>query len=304
MREIYRRIWRETGRAQIVLMGLSILVAVMAAVHLQYQKDIVNGLAESMAHAELFVLGAQFLGILILTNGLNFALGYRTSILSENAVRTIRTRIFLEHARKSASDDEEALPQSTLGTMIAAEAEELGKFAGGAFATPLVQVGVVVSVIAFIASTQPLLGVFVLGIVVPQAVIALRVQKHINLRVAERVKILRRATKRIVGEDIQRVEQAVLADFDEIVEARRKIYLFKLSTKFAMNSINALGTAGVLVLGGWFVLEGRTDIGTVVADLAGLARIAQPWREILAFYRNLSAARVKFELLKTALPKG
>ena len=304
MGDLYRRIWRLTGRAQLLLMSLSVLVAVLAAVQLQYQKDIINGLAETMERSELLLLGAQFLAVLILTNGLNFVLGYRGSILSETVIRTLRAQIYRRQAQEETASGDRSTAQSGLATMIAAEAEEVGRFAGDAFATPLVQVGVVVSVVAFIASTQPMLGVFVMGIVLPQAFIAWRVQKHVNLRVAERVKILRRVTSRIVAEDLKRVEQAVLADFDEIVEARRKIFRFKLSTKFALSSINALGTAGVLVLGGWLVLEGRTDIGTVVADMAGLARMAQPWRELLAFYRNLSAVQVKYELLRTALPKG
>ena len=63
-----------------------------------------------------------------------------------------------------------------------------------------------------------------------------------------------------------------------------------------------MGTAGILVLGGWLVLKGKTDIGTVVAALTGLARISQPWRDLITFYRNLSAVRVKYDLLIAALP--
>ena len=64
-----------------------------------------------------------------------------------------------------------------------------------------------------------------------------------------------------------------------------------------------MGTAGVLILGGWLVLDGQSDIGIVVAALAGLNRIAQPWRELIAFYRELSAVRIKFHLLLPALPR-
>ncbi len=187
--------------------------------------------------------------------------------------------------------------------MIAAEAEEVGKFAGAAIATPVMQAGILVSVVAFIAVNQPYLGLFAMGVVLPQALIVILLQKHINARIAERVKALRLATNRIVAEDIKEAEQAILSDFDTVYEARRRIYLFKQSSKFALNAINGIGTAGVLVLGGWLVLEGRADIGIVVAALMGLGRIAQPWRELIAFYRELSAVRVKFHLLLPALPR-
>jgi len=59
---------------------------------------------------------------------------------------------------------------------------------------------------------------------------------------------------------------------------------------------------GILVFGGWLALEGRTDIGSIVAALSGMTRISQPWHELIAFYRDLSATRVKFELLPLAQP--
>lgn len=303
MLELYQRIWRGTGPAQIVLIVLSLSVAALAAVPLQYQKDIINGLADGMERHDLLRLGVEFFGFLVLSAALKFVLGYRVSILCEATIRLIRTRIYLGQRDVIRPKGDEPIQQGTLATMIAAEAEEVGKFAGGAISSPVMQVGILVSVIAFIAVNQPLLGLFAMGVVLPQALIVMMLQKHINARIAERVKALRRATNQVVAEDIKRVEQAVLQDFDAIYEARRKIFLFKQSSKFALNAITGIGTAGILILGGWLVLEGRADIGIVVAALAGLGRITQPWRELIAFYRELSAVRVKFHLLLPALPK-
>lgn len=302
MLELYQRIWRNTGPAQIVLVVLSLAVAALAAVPLQYQKDIVNGLADGMERQELLWLGAQFLGFLVLSAAIKFVLGYRMSIVCESATRLIRTRIYLKQGNAAGPGADEPIQQGTLATMISAEAEEVGKFAGASISTPVMQIGILVSVIAFIAVNQPYLGLLAIGVVLPQMFIVIFLQKHINARIGQRVTALRRATNRIVAEDIKEAEQAVLSDFDEVYEARRRIFLFKQSSKFALNAINGIGTAGVLILGGWLVLDGRSDIGIVVAAMAGLSRIAQPWRELIAFYRELSAVRVKFHLLLPALP--
>jgi ABC-type bacteriocin/lantibiotic exporter with double-glycine peptidase domain len=93
----------------------------------------------------------------------------------------------------------------------------------------------------------------------------------------------------------------VLEDFNKIYEARRKIFIFKLSAKFVLNAINGLGITGILLLGGWLVLEDKTSVGVLVAALSGMERISQPWRELITFYRDLSAVRVKFHLLLPAL---
>jgi hypothetical protein len=71
--------------------------------------------------------------------------------------------------------------------MLSAESEAVGAFAGSAIASPLMQLGTLISVIAFIFASQPWLGVLALGIVVPQAGIVVAVQRHINHRVRERV---------------------------------------------------------------------------------------------------------------------
>jgi ABC-type multidrug transport system fused ATPase/permease subunit len=292
MLELYKRIWIVTGRSQALLIVLSIAIAVLAAVPLKLQKEIINGVTGSMQLRTLLILGAGYLGVLLVRNALKFVLQYKSSMLSEGVIRRIRNRIYDEKAKDTE--------RGTVVEMIASEAEEVGRFAGTAMAAPLMQLGTLVSVIGYIASAQPVLGAFMIAIVVPQAVIAVAVQQRINDRVAHRVKVLRRATHRIAAEDIESAGEAVRSDFDEIYEARRRVFIFKFSSKLAMNVLTALGTAGILVLGGVLVIKGRTDVGTVVAALSGLTRINEPWRELIAFYRDLSIVRIKFELLLAA----
>lgn len=303
MLDLYRKIWQQTGSIQFLLIGFSVAVAGLAAVQLQYQKDIINRLAGDMEQSELLLLGAQFFGILLLSGAVKFALNYRSSVLGEKVVRTLRGEIFKKNVQVTAFGKSQSGHGSAIGPIITSEAEQVGKFAGSAVASPLMEIGTVVAVVAFIAATQALLGAFVVCIVAVQAVIVMWVQRRVNSRVAERVKLLRRTIDRLSADDLKAEEQGALRDFDEIFEARRKIFFFKFSTKFALNVSNAVGTAGILTFGGWLVLEGRTDIGTVVADLAGLARIAQPWRSLIAFYRNLSVVQVHYGLLKEALPR-
>ena len=92
--------------------------------------------------------------------------------------------------------------------------------------------------------------------------------------------------------------------FDEIVIVRRRVFIWKLSTKLALSVLSGLGSIGILMLGGWLVLQGRSDVGTVVAATTGLARLQQPWTQLVAFYRQVSTIRVKFELLRAVDPRN
>ena len=138
--------------------------------------------------------------------------------------------------------------------------------------------------------------------ILPQALIVIFTQRQVNRRVAERVRLLRHATDQVTREDATRAAEAATADFDAIYETRRGIFFWKLSTKFALSAIGGTGTVGILMLGGWLVTQGKSDVGMVVAATMGLARLQQPWTLLIAYYRQVSAVRVKFDLLRAARP--
>lgn len=297
MIELYRRIWAISARQQVVLIVLSLLIAALAAVPLQFQKTIINGLTESMDRKRLLLLCAGYLAVVLLSSGFRFAMDYRSAVLSENVIRRLRRRIYGERMDLSGDDKD---PRGKLVTMIAAEAEDLGRFAGDAIAEPVLQFGTLVSVIAFIASTQPFLGLLLAFVILPQAVIVMSLQKQINARVAKHLQVVRRATGRITAEAITTTQQAVLDDFDEIFEIQRGAFGLKISMKFALHVIFGLGVVGIMLLGGLLFLDGRTDIGSVVASLSALHRVNDPWHALISIYREVSAVRVRYELLVNA----
>jgi ABC-type bacteriocin/lantibiotic exporter with double-glycine peptidase domain len=299
--DLYRVIWRVTGHQQLLLIGLAVTVAALAAAPLKFQQLVINGLVEDGTISRIAWLCAGFLGVTLLSAGLKFALNYRLSVVREQIVLRLRERLYGNYVTDIATAAPDAPKRGTLVTMLAAEAESVGAFAGSAIASPLVQLGTLVSVIAFILASQPLLGALALGVVAPQAVIVVIMQGRINRRVRERVQALRDASDRISESDLARIEDEVVADFREVFETRRRLFLLKLSSKFALSAISMAGAVGILFLGGWLVLNDRSDVGTVVASLTGLTRIEGPWRELVSFFRNASTVRVKYAMLTHAI---
>ncbi len=300
--ELYAAIWRVSARRQIILIVLSAAVAALAAVPLSYQKDIINGLTASKLDRDgLLWLCAGMMAMILLSLGLKWLLGYRANILGEDTVRLLRLRIYDDAIGNGTERDSRI---GTLTTMISAEAEELGRFCGSAFSEPVMQIGTLVSVVGFIAATQPMLGAIALSMIVPQVILVLATQGEVNRLVGERVRILRNATDMSVASRFASIDQGVLAAFDTIYETRRRIFVWKLSTKFLLSAINGAGMVGVLALGGAFVIAGRTDVGTVVAATIGLGRLQGPTGFLIAFYRQVSATRVKFDLLRDTATTG
>ncbi len=300
MLAFYKRIWHATGRVQILLIVLSLIVAALAAVPLQFQKDIINSLGPDLDVTTLLWMCCGYLAVIVVTNIFKFWLNYRSNLLGEATIKRIRSAIY--EARFDSSQDLAIQKQSsgTIATILSAEAEEVGRFVGQAMANPIVQLGTLVSVVSFVASTQPYLGGFLVAIVVPQALIVLLLQERVNKRVRERTIVLRHATGSLSEESLAEMSAAqkdVLEDFDRIFETRRTIFRLKLSMKFAMNILSGIGLIGILLIGGLLMMEGRSDIGTVVASISALEKINGPWRLLLNFYKELSAVRVKYDLI-------
>ena len=297
MLSFYARIWKATGRVQILLIVLSLIVAALAAVPLQFQKDIINALGPELEVNTLVWMCGGYLAVIAITNAFKFALNYRSSLLGEATIRRIRAAVY-----EARLDDTQDLPiqkqsSGTIATIISAEAEEVGRFVGQAIANPIVQIGTLVSVVSFVAATQPYLAGFIVAVVVPQALIVLVLQARVNARVKERTIFLRQATGALTQEDVTEAQQAVLDDFDQIYETRRGIFRLKLSMKFAMNLLSGFGLVGILMIGGLLMMRGETDIGTVVASISAMDKVNGPWRLLLNFYKELSSVRVKFDLI-------
>ena len=66
------------------------------------------------------------------------------------------------------------------------------------------------------------------------------------------------------------------------------------------------GPCGHTAAGSWFsrgimVLNGKTEIGIVVASTSGLDRVLDPWRGLVAFVLSTPATKVQFDLIEGIL---
>jgi ABC-type multidrug transport system fused ATPase/permease subunit len=209
-------------------------------------------------------------------------------------IRRLRLRIREILAGDSAPDPGRAVAMAT------AEVERLGGFAGDAFATPLLQVGVLLSVFGYMLFVEPWLAIVGIVLFVPQMLLVPTMQNMINRRAAVRTRIVRGFGQSVTGdakEDNGWPERAI----DKIFAIRMAIYRLKAAMKATLNLLNHSSEIGVLLAGGMLVIQGETQIGTVVAFISGLQRLRRPWHDLITYYRQASDAGVKYRLLRSVL---
>jgi len=193
-------------------------------------------------------------------------------------------------------------------SMVAAEAEDLGGFVGEALSFPLLQIGILLSVLGYMLYIEPLIAAVAVAFFVPSLFVVPYVQAMINKNVEARTQLLRELGDEMIapgeaGEKAVAREQVAHFDrrIDDIYATRLRIYLLKYLLKFINNFLGQLGPLSILLLGGYLVIEGQTAVGTIVAFLSGYERMVDPARELLAFYRRFSRMRVQYRLVAEAV---
>ena len=228
-------------------------------------------------------------------------------------IRSLREEVL--HS-SSSSLNPDATPDETtkhksgaLVTTVSSQAEAVGKFVGDCISTPIVQVGTLLSVLSYMLYTEPRLGVVVVLIAIPQLFVVPMIQRRINVHVRERSHTLVRAGDLMVELEPGHVSSAgspgseISKAFEAIYLARRAVFKLKFGLKFLISALQSTAVFVLLFAGGIMVLNGKTEIGIVVAFISGLDRVLEPWREMIAFLRSSSAARVQFDLIESTLGK-
>ena len=68
-----------------------------------------------------------------------------------------------------------------------------------------------------------------------------------------------------------------------------------------MNLMHHLGVATALGVGGYHILQGLTEIGTVVAFISGLGKVIDPSGDVVNWFREMTAVRMRYRLLVDAM---
>ena len=302
---IYRYIWLTTRRHQLGLVLLTIAVFPLSMVPLELQRRIVNDAIEGKNFDLLIWLGAAYFAVLLLHGGLKLAMRVYRGYVSENTVKQLRRRAY--HAGGGGADEQEEESSEHAGSqvsMMVAEVEPVGSFVGESVSEPLLHAGTLASIFGYMLWVQPLMALAGIAFCMPQLYFVPRIQGAINRRAKKRIQVLRALSRQVTaGEDGESSEneRRAMKRINEVYGLKIRIFLLKYTLKFLNNLLHHLGPLSAYLFGGWLVLEGRTDLGTVVAFASGFERVSDPFRDLITYYRSASDAQVKYRLMADAV---
>jgi ABC-type multidrug transport system fused ATPase/permease subunit len=283
---------------QVAMVTLSVALFALGTAPLEVQRRIVNASTTTGSFSSIALLVVVYLALTCSEGLIKVVFNLYTSWIGERAIQWLRLFVL----RKSEQGDvllprlaNEAIQLS----IVLEEAEPVGGFVGACFTQPILQVGILAGVCGYLFYLQPLMALIVAVIFLPQVGFVPLMQRAINKRVEKRIIVTRDLSQEIIDTSGDAAAGVSPIGIGELFATNMSIYKFKFSMNFSMNLMTQLGYAGIFALGGYYVVTGKTQIGTVVAFISGLAKINDPWSELVDWYRNFKVTQVKYQLIRS-----
>jgi ABC-type bacteriocin/lantibiotic exporter with double-glycine peptidase domain len=288
-----------TGIHQIGLALLSVAVFLLSAAPLELQRRIVNDVIGKGTFRTLFWLAATYGFVALLEQTLKLILNVYRGWVAESTVRRLRNSV---RGIGVASDHVSGSHASTgvEVAMILEEAEPIGGFTGISISEPLLQGGILASVIGYMFFIESELALLGLAFFVPQMVFVPLLQLAINRRAEARILVKRKISGTIVEGAFPEGRPLEGAPIQHVFALNMGIYKLKYSMNLLMNLMHHLAVAVALCVGGWLAIEGRIEVGTVVAIVGGLGKLNDPWGDLVNWAREFSVVGVKYRLFADA----
>ena len=239
----------------------------------------------------LIALTLAFLSLIVVNGGLKFQINTMKGWLGERMLRRLRYALFDRILRFPLARFRR-VKSAELATMIKDEVEPLGGFVGESMITPLFLAGEALTALFFILFQHLYLGLVALVVVATQAIIIPKLRRRLLVLSKQRQLSARHLAGRIAevadgvievhANDTSNYERAEISSrLGQIFRIRFELYQRKFMIKFLNNFLSQLAPFLFYLVGGYLVIKGTLDIGTLVAVIAAYKDLPSPIKELI-----------------------
>ncbi len=312
-------VWRHSKRDQIIILILTVMSFPLVYISLEIPKIIINEAISGTDFPKEFLgfefeqipylltLCGLFLLMVVLINGLKWLMNVQIGMTGERMLRRLRFMLFervmlFKMARFRSTKAGEVI-QSILG-----EIEPLGGFIGEVIATPAFQGGLLCVYVTFIFVQDWVLGLAAIALLPIQAFIIPKLQAKIVRLNKDRAKNTRLLADTI-GETVNVIPEVhtndtarwhmaqVAGRLYENTVIRLALFQRKFTIKFVNNFMNQLTPFFFYSAGGYLVIKGDLDFGSLVAVLAAYKDVAAPWKAVLNYMQRWTDFNSRYQFV-------
>ncbi|NLI83248.1 MAG: ABC transporter ATP-binding protein [Deltaproteobacteria bacterium] len=301
--------WVRTSsiRLQILLLAVIAVTVATRVLPLEMQKKIVNH-AINLGQVDLLLTYCLYYLLAVVTAScLKFVINWIQTVLSQEALARMRKELYahiltlpLSFFRRTSS----GMVVSSLVTEVATASD----FVGQAVAVPVTNGLTLLAFAAYMFYLNPLLATLSLTIYPLVLLVVPRLQRKSNEANKERVDSTRVLSSKISetvsgihevhGNGSYAIENRRYGTFvDELTRIRVTWNLYKQGVKVVNSFFLGLGPFVLFLIGGYLTIQGRFDLGAMVAFLSAYEKLYDPWKELMDFYQLYQDSSVSYKRL-------
>lgn len=303
-RSLYSWVFSGNWYLQVVLILVILALVFLRVLPLEIQKRIVNDVLALGDVQQLVIYCLIYLLAVLFASLLKMAVNTLQSIIGQRALTDMRKALYQHILRLPLSFFRKTAP----GTVVASLVTELAAsatFVGAAVAVPLSNILTLIAIGAYLIWLNTLLGIVTLSIYPIALFVVPLVQRGVNKANRQRVDVSNsmasRVTETISGISEVHAQGSFQTEerhYNAIVERLFKIRIvwtmFRDGVKVTNNLFVGLGPVIVLLLGGYLIMQGETELGSIVAFLSAQEKLYDPWKELITFYQTQQDASVRY----------
>jgi ABC-type multidrug transport system fused ATPase/permease subunit len=289
---------------QFVLVVTAIIAALANVLPLEMQKRIVNDAINLRKFDLLIYYCGIYLAAVVSASILKYAINILQTVIGQRTIADMRKALYAHILTMPLSFYRGTQP----GLVVAALSTELataGDFVGMAIALPVTHLLMLSAFGGYLFWLNPLLAAITLSIYPMVLLLVPILQKRVNIYNRKRVDAGRKLSSK-VGESVAGIHEVQAngafsienQKFENLVNQLRKIRIIWNLYRFAVKTVNSLFTNFsrflVFALGGYLALEGRLELGALVAFLSAQEKLYDPWKEMIRFYQAYQTATVTY----------
>ncbi|WP_243358112.1 ATP-binding cassette domain-containing protein [Fundidesulfovibrio terrae] len=307
--KIYKRSlfsWVLTSNLKLQLILLLVIVVTVAirVLPLEMQKKIINeAIGEQKVHLLLIYCG-YYLAAVVSSSALKFVINALQTYIGQEALADMRKKLYAHILTLPINFFRTASPGMIVSSLVT-EVANAGDFIGQAIAVPVTNVLTLLAFAAYLFYLNPLLAGLSM-VLYPLALIFVpMMQKRSNEANRERVDT-GRTMSTMIGETVSGIHEIhgnasfrhennrFSAITDRQFKVRLRWTLWKFGIKNSNNFFQSLGPFVLFLVGGWLAINGRFDLGALVAFLSANEKLYDPWKELMDFYQSWQDATVSY----------
>jgi len=303
-RSLFSWVWTSNMKLQGVLLAIIVVLVGVRVLPLEMQKLIINQAIGLKRLDLLLMYCGYYLACVVAASGLKLAMNALQNYIGQQSLTDLRDQLYAHILTLPMSFFRQASPGMVVSSLIT-EVANTGEFVGQAIAVPVTNLLTLVAFAAYLFYLNPLMAIISMALYPIAIIVIPALQKRANAANKERVDTGRRMST-LISETISGIHEVhgnasfrlenrrFAAVSDKLFRIRVVWNLYKFAIKVSNNFFQNLGPFVLFLVGGYLAINGRFDLGALVAFLSANEKLYDPWKELMDFYQTWQDAAVSY----------